>query len=136
MREVEVIAWVDEDDPRAKGEASCWGFGGWVEGEGWPAFIDDIREPHQAHYEALRRSIVRNRIWEEAYWHQGQDGEAHIPVFSDGTVGSFTLRSWGDLLAAVWNTALGRSDLGYMSFYCAVPDTPDGWPAIPAEGEL
>jgi hypothetical protein len=42
------------------------------------------------------------------------------PVFDDGTVGGFSFRAWGDLLAAVWNTAEGTTKYSYMSFYMSL----------------
>ena len=39
------------------------------------------------------------------------------PVFDDGTVGSFSFRAWGDLMAAIWNTEENTNKYSYMDFY-------------------
>jgi hypothetical protein len=127
--ELRVIDWVMDDDDRVQNaECSVGGMGGWVDGEQWPEFIDAVKEEKRPYYEALRKSIIERRIWKAGDWHQRDAG---TPLFSDGTVGSFTFRSWGDLLAAIWNGALDRTDLSYMSFYYLdTEEEPTEWPTI------
>jgi hypothetical protein len=108
---VTVVDWISYEESESKHE-SIGGMGGWVDGQGWPEFIADIADTHRPYYEALRSAIVANRVKCGGDAHQ----DSMVPVFSDGTVGSFSYRGWGDLLAAIWNTEDGGSR-SYMSFY-------------------
>lgn len=96
-----VIRWIAYDDSGAYPE-SIGGMGGWVKGSGWDEYIDAIKEEYRPYYEALRKSIIELDIRRGGFWHQ-QSGEG-VPQFNDQTIGSFSMRAWGDLMASIWNT--------------------------------
>lgn len=112
---MEVIDWIDEEEAD-KREYSIGGCGGWFgfkkdaieipEGEWikvghrWRDFIEEIKQEKVPYYEALRKEIVNKNIKEGGFWHQTGEG---IPLFSDNTIASFSMRAWGDLMAAIWS---------------------------------
>lgn len=59
---------------------------------------------------------VQNRIYISPDEHQGADWG--VPVFDNTYVDQFSLRSWGAIMAEVWNKIMGREDLDYLDFYC------------------
>lgn len=109
-----VVKWIDYHEARTMTE-SIGGMGGWFErGMRWRDYIDAQSATRRPHYEALREAIVVRCVKFGGDDHQSRaDG---VPVFSDGTVGTFSFRAWGDLLAAVWSTEDGV-DRSYMDFY-------------------
>ena len=50
------------------------------------------------------------------YREQHQNGAVAVPLWSNGKVDTYSFRSWGDLMAAVWSTEENK-DYGYMDFY-------------------
>lgn len=120
MREVAgdveiTVEWIAYDD--AGGREDIGTMGGWVEGEPWDEYLAKVHKEVRPHYEALRRAIVARGLREGGDWHQtAEDG---VPLFSDGTVATFSYRGWGDLLAAIWNSEPGApaGGYGYMDFY-------------------
>lgn len=118
----EVIGWVSYDSVPSEGPERIGGWGGFVEhGDRWKDFIEAFDEEGAPYYEALRSTILRRRLKQGGDWHQN---DAHgVPVFNDGTVGMFTFRAWGDLMAAVWAEHDNR-DYSYMDFYMdsCIPD--------------
>lgn len=69
---------------------------------GWADYLSYLNPGAREYVEALRAEIVEKGIRKGGIWHQ-ESGEG-FPVFSDGSVAAFNLRSWGDLLAAIWST--------------------------------
>jgi len=89
--------------------------GGWIErGQRWSDYIDDIEAAKTPYFEALRQAILERGLRRGGDWHQ--NSAAGVPVFDDGSVATFTYRSWGDLLAAIWADADGL-DYSYVDFY-------------------
>lgn len=116
-----VDRWVRYEDAPASAE-EIGGLGGWFGvGDRWDTFIRGFNPDVAAHYEALRSDIVSRNIWKAGDWHQDEG----TPVFSDGWVGSFSFRAWGDLMAAIWSTELDR-DFCYMDFYYLETPSRDG----------
>ena len=107
---VRVADW-DEDLPESVG-----GAGGWFDGgrHTWEDYLDQWVLSAQIYIDALRRWIVSNEIRHGGDWHQDEG----MPVFSDGTCAKFSMRAWGDLLAAAW-TGPDRCPWEYIDFYCA-----------------
>jgi len=94
---------------------SCGGWGGWfARGDRWATYIDEAEESKRPYLEALRADILKLEIQEGGDWHQRS--EQGTPLFSDGTVGKFSFRAWGDLLAAIWSEH-EQKDYQYMDFY-------------------
>lgn len=111
--------WSSSTD-NAGAKVSCGGSGGWVAGHVWAEYLEDHGTEEHPYLEALRAEIVRLGIKRGGDWHQREG----VPVFSDGTVGHFSMRAWGDLCAAIWNTHnrvghIEPRDYGYMDFYMA-----------------
>lgn len=112
------------------------GLGGFFQdGMRWKDYLDNISDDHDtvADLEAIRGSIVEQRIWQGGDWHQGSGGgspDESVPVCDGKRAWLFSFRAWGDLLAAVWSTALDR-DFHYMAFYMDPEEPPLAWPASP-----
>ena len=63
--------------------------------------------------EAIRRAVLKDKL----RWTGREHQQFGTPRFSDGTVGSFTFRAWGDIMAAIWSEEEDK-DYNYMNFYC------------------
>ena len=111
---MKVKEWITdgEDDEH---EISCGGMGGFFQhGMRWHHYIDDFPENEKLYLEAIRASVVENNLRLTGENHQyGPNG---VPLFSDDTVGSFSYRGWGDLMAAIWAEEEDK-DYCYMDFY-------------------
>lgn len=92
----------------------------------WPAYIADYAAEWHPHLEAIRQSIIENKVWAGGDWHQ--DSAHGVPVLSGGHFMSCTWRGWGSLLAAVWNTELSER-FTYLDFYMnrRLPTRPVTW---------
>lgn len=91
-----VVDWISYDEAE-KRETSIGGLGGSFQfGDRW----EDLYDEPDEYADALRAAIIRDNIRHGGDWHQ----DCGCPVFSDGTVGSFSMRAWGDFLAAVWSS--------------------------------
>lgn len=112
---MKVINWIayDESD---KYKDSVGGFGGFfAEGMRWKDFIDRAEYEEKEYYEAIRRDVLAKGIRINGDAHQY--GPAGVPLFADNTVGTFSYRGWGDLMAAIWSEHESK-DYNYMDFYC------------------
>lgn len=109
-----VEKWIGYDEAKSLPE-STGGLGGWFgfrdQGQRWSDYIDTVVDP--TYLEALRTEIIARNLREGGFWHQ-QDAHG-VPVFEDGTVGLFSMRAWGDLLAAIWSTE-DDHDYCYVDF--------------------
>jgi len=109
MSDLCVIDWIQCNDtaesmPDVIGGLGGW-FGMWRENT-WQDYLDQWSASAQHHCEALRSEILRRQLRRGGFWHQSET-ECGVPVFSDGSVACFSMRAWGDLLAAVWSEADG-----------------------------
>lgn len=113
---ITVVDWIDgRGDKTDNYLVSIGGMGGWFErGMRWKDYIESIVDGKKAYAEALRDSILQNNIRYTGSDHQNQDDG--VPLFSDGTIGAFSFRAWGDLMAAIWSTEDGM-DYSYMDYY-------------------
>lgn len=68
----------------------------------------------EVYFEALRKEILAKGIKLGGYFHQSNT-EAGVPVFSDGKVATYSLRAWGDLMAAIWSEKEGKN-YSYIDF--------------------
>lgn len=68
-------------------------------------------------YEDLFNFCVENRIYISPDEHQNTI-DWGVPIFDDKYIDHFSLRSWADLMAEVWNKIMDRTDLTYLDFYC------------------
>lgn len=111
---MKVIKWINYSESHEYKE-SCGGLGGWFDdGHRWEDFIDDWIEEVKPYLEAIRKSAIENDL--KLTGQQHQHGHKGVPLFEDNTVGSFSYRAWGDLMAAIWSTEENK-DYSYMDFY-------------------
>lgn len=111
---VRVVAWICYDNV-GYDENDLGGIGGWVEGESFDEYLLDVAPHMRGHAEALRQAILARGLKYTGHDHQNRDDG--VPLFSDDTVSQFSFRAWGDIMAAVWNTAEDTRRYGYMDFY-------------------
>lgn len=110
-----VVRWVPYDQADFSGAVNIGDWGGSIQnGMRWADFLAGVDPRHFGHFEALRRTILARQLRRGGDWHQHTKHGA--PVFDDGAVATFSMRGWGDLLAAIWSTEQDR-DYEYMDFY-------------------
>lgn len=99
-------------------EKSIGGWGGWFNGEEkgqrWKDFIEAVEPIKRPYYEAVREAAILHGLRFSGSIHQQSENGA--PLFDDDTVGQFTMRAWGDLMAAIWSEE-DDEDYSYMDFY-------------------
>lgn len=121
MKKLNVKRWISYDQAEAF-ERSVGGWGGWFnadeKGMRWKDFIGEIYSADRDYYEAVRVSVIKNKFRFTGSGHQSDDHG--VPQFSDDTVGVFTFRAWGDLMAAIWSEEEDK-DYSYMDFYTGPP---------------
>lgn len=114
---MKVVDWIAWDVAVKLPENVLGGLGGWVKGETIDEYLDQEGFPPVAreYVEAIAREVVANNMRVGGDWHQDNG----VPLFDDGTVSTFSYRAWGDLMAAIWNTAEEGAGHGhsYMCFY-------------------
>jgi len=79
----------------------------------WKDYIDSVPEAGRPYAEILRKEVADKSIRDGGLWHHSSTGG--FPVFSDGRVAGFTLKGWGDFMAAVWSEEEGRG-YSYVHF--------------------
>ncbi|MEE8295087.1 MAG: hypothetical protein V3R64_05205 [Sphingomonadales bacterium] len=84
----------------------------------WKDFIAEIYSDDRDYYEAVRASVIKNKFRFTGSGHQSDD--QGVPQFSEDTVGVFTFRAWGDLMATIWSEEEDK-DYTYMDFYTGPP---------------
>lgn len=98
---------------------SIGGMGGWFgfkkKGQRWKDYIEAIKPEAVPYAEAMKESVIKNNIKYTGSDHQKQ--ENGVPVFDDETIGSFSFRAWGDIMAAIWSD-VEKKDYSYTDFYC------------------
>lgn len=115
-----VVDWLSWEAAQDCPENSLGGLGGWFsDGDRWDTYLGQLAPESIPYAEALRSSLIQDGIRAGGDWHQ----EEGTPLFSDGTVSTFTYRAWGDFCAAVWSTH-DNKDYSYMDFYMT------GWGAL------
>lgn len=117
---MKVTKWLTFDESENLTE-SCGGMGGWVNGHKWEDYIEKYQEEETPYLEALRSKVLEDKLRIGGDEHQ----ESFNPLFEDGTIGAFSFRGWGDLLAAIYNTEEDTNQYSYMDFYmsCLIRDS-------------
>lgn len=120
--DIAVTKWISYDEAETM-RASIGGMGGWfgIKGRGdlskaghrWADYLNSLPDVGRPYAEAIRASVLEHNLRIHGDEHQGEEG---VPLFSDGTVGTFTCRAWGDIMAAIWSEAEDK-DYCYMDFY-------------------
>jgi len=111
---VRVTEWVDYDDidPSLEDVGSIGGF--FENGMRWKDYINEFGENLRPYYQAIRNSVLETN--KRICGDQHQNHDDGVPKFSDGCVATFTMRGWGDLMAAIWSEEEDE-DYSYMDFY-------------------
>lgn len=110
---MKVSEWISYEDAESR-ECSIGGLGGWFDdGHRWEDYALQTEIP--AYAEAIRESVIERQLRYTGGEHQNR--EDGVPLFENGTVGIFSYRAWGDLMAAIWSTKEDK-DYSYMDFYC------------------
>jgi hypothetical protein len=111
---VSVVDWISEKEADIK-ECSIGGLGGFFsDGMRWKDYADKLTSEALPYANAIRQSVIEKNIRLTGNDHQYSD--EGVPLFSDGTVGQFSFRAWGDIMAAIWSEKENK-DYCYMSFY-------------------
>lgn len=108
---IQVINWIEWDEVYSEYKV-IGGMGGCVRGHQWDELMVFIDKAERPYYEALGAAIVKLDITEGGFWHQA----VGVPVFNDATVGMFSMRAWGDVMAAAWNSQLATRRFTYCDF--------------------
>jgi len=112
---MKILGWIHYEDVTRDDEEIFGGFGGFfADGMRWNDYLDQFNNLGKDYAEALRDEILKDKI--KCTGSQHQNGYLSVPVFSDGTISTFSYRGWGDLMAAVWSEAENK-DYNYMDFY-------------------
>jgi hypothetical protein len=120
-----VVDWISSDEALDKTE-SVGGLGGWFghdpvtgswdEPHRWKDYLAKFDFSVHPYLEALKDDVLASNRF--ICGNEHQDLENGIPLFDDGTVGVFSFRGWGDLMAAI-ATESDRKNHNYMEFYCS-----------------
>jgi hypothetical protein len=121
---IKVVKWISSDEAANK-KVSIGGMGGWFNSgqihgpehggvnDTWEDYVNNWRKKVKPYARGLFDNIVAGKI--RMTGEQNQDVDT-VPLFEDGTIGEFTWRAWGDLMAAVWSKVDGKN-YSYMDFY-------------------
>jgi hypothetical protein len=122
---IKIAEWIG-DDEADKYKESVGGMGGFFnaghihdskpkqKNMRWKDYLAVFDKEYHKYLEAIRRNVLENDLKLSGHDHQWSG--AGIPLFSDKTVGRFSMRAWGDLMAAIWSEKEDR-DYNYMNFY-------------------
>ncbi len=120
MNNIKVVDWISDEEASDK-TVICGGLGGWFNsgmfrdgetGHRWEDYLTWLDPAKHPYAEAIRVEILEKNLVITGSMHQ----EEYTPLFSDGTVGSYSFRGWGDLMAAIFSEAEDK-DYNYMDFY-------------------
>lgn len=112
---ITVVDWIDYSQAESYPDNFVGGMGGWVNGENFDEFKAEFQEMSHPYLDALRESVVAKQLKMTGDGHQHRP--KGVPLFSDGTVSTFSYRGWGDLMAAIWNSEEPDRKYQYMDFY-------------------
>jgi len=116
---MEVKEWIAYADHEKYPDCGVGGMGGIAQPLSWAEYTDAYSPLGLEYLEALRAALSkRGRLTGDEH----QNADDGVPLFSDGTVATYSFRGWGDLLAAIYNEKLGEKKYTYMDFYYY------GWP--------
>ncbi len=110
-----VIDWIPYGNTGNK-QSSIGGLGGFfTNGMRWKDYLDSLHYSSKPYAEGLRKSILKNKFKFTGSQHQGESING-TPLFADGSVGTFSFRSWGDIMAGIWSEE-ENENYNYMDFY-------------------
>lgn len=120
---MKVAEWISYDDAEDKTESIGW-LGGWFGTDAnhgwdvehrWADYLEAFTPDVHPYLEAVKESVLATDHFITGRQHQNDDDG--VPLFEDGTVGTFSYRAWGDLMAAI-ATVKDDKHHDYMEFYC------------------
>ena len=110
-----LLGWIDYSEVEDGFEESIGGDGGsFYTGMQWRDYIELYDRAGALYAEALRAGILARKLRYTGREHQ--TAQKGVPVFSDGTIATFSFRAWGEFMAAVWGEEEGAY-YGFMDFY-------------------
>lgn len=113
-----VITFITYNEAALYKESNLGGLGGFFkDGMRWPDYLAIFKPKYHPQLENLRAAIIERNLRITGDIHQHDSDIPSCPVFSDGTVATYSYRAWGDLMAAIWSTH-DNKDYSYMDFYC------------------
>lgn len=112
---IEVKEWITYPKEDEYPENEAGGLGGWVNGEKFEEYITQYDTVAHPYLEAIRKDVIAKGLRLTGEQHQHQPNG--VPLFTDGTVSTFSYRGWGDLMAAIWNSEENTDKYRYMDFY-------------------
>lgn len=111
---MKVKSWISYDEAD-RSQLSVGGMGGFFQkGMRWKDYLQEFGTSLHPYMEAIRSDVIKKKIRFTGAGHQ--DDSQGVPQFEDDTVGMFSHRAWGDLMAAIWSTEEDK-DYWYMDFY-------------------
>lgn len=118
---MKIVDWITWEAANGRTE-SLDGMGGVMEPLTRADFLADCTPESHPYVEAIWAALdERGPI-------SGDDHQnGNVPVYEDGTVARMSMRAWGDLVAAWWNTKHPDALCDYCAF---------AWGASPKEDEL
>lgn len=80
----------------------------------WKDYLESYEPDTHEHLEAIRAAVLARGYYTSGGEHQSADDG--VPLFSDGTAATYSMRGWGDLMAAIRSEQLNEHR-HYMDFY-------------------
>jgi hypothetical protein len=113
---IKVIGWINYKDAEDNLRPAIGCTGGWFqEGMRWMDYYEDVDDELQPYVQAIFDDVKENSIkltgWENQHNNNG------TVLFSDGKWAGFSMRAWGDLMAAIWSE-IEDKNYCYLHFYC------------------
>lgn len=121
---MKIVKWVSYEEASKLPEA-VGGMGGWFGhsdptpenpigkevSHRWKDYLDMWKPEGHPYVEAIRAAVLEGNIRNGGFWHQKEG----CPVFEDGKAACFSMRAWGDLMAAIWSEKENK-DYSYCDF--------------------
>ena len=117
---MKVTNWINWEQANKKEDAmdGMGGFFNWDrKGMRWKDYIEACPPEEVPYAEAIRESVLKKGLYIDGATHQTCPNGA--PVFEDGKAATFSMRGWGDIMAAIWSEEEDK-DYSYMDFYMEV----------------
>ena len=99
-----VVEWISYPLAEKYPESPLGSLGGWFgmkDPDRWRDYLEVWHESVHPYCEAFREEVLRLSLKRGGFWHQSD--KPGVPVFDDGTVPLFSMRAWGDIMAAIWS---------------------------------
>ena len=83
-------------------------------GDRWINYINSVDGWKKPYLEAIREDVIRRKIrYGGKHYQQNQQT---TPMFNNDKMAIFSMRAWGDLMAAIWSENENK-DYSYIDFY-------------------